>query len=37
MRLEPMRYKGYTFPHNPRTYTIAFERLTAVPTRRCGR
>ena len=30
MRLEPMRYKSYTFPHNPRTYTIAFERLTAV-------
>lgn len=30
MRLEPMRYKGYTFPHNPRTYTIAFERQVVV-------
>ena len=30
MRLEPMRYKSYTFPHNPRTYTIAFERQVVV-------
>lgn len=30
MLLEPMRYKGFVWPHNPRTYTISFERPTAV-------
>lgn len=30
MRLEPMRFKTYTWPHNPRTYTITFERQVAV-------
>lgn len=30
MRLEPMRYKSYTWPHNPRTYAISFERQVAV-------
>ena len=30
MRLEPMRYKTYTWPHNPRTYSIRFERKLAV-------
>jgi len=28
--LAPMRYKTFTFPHNPRVYTITYERLTAV-------
>ena len=26
MRLIPMRYKSYTWPHNPHTYSIAFQR-----------
>lgn len=30
MRLEPMRYKDYTWPHNPKTYAISFERQVAV-------
>ena len=30
MRLEPMRYKNYTWPHNPRIYTIAFTREVAA-------
>lgn len=30
MRLTPMRYKSYTWPHNPRTYAISFERQVAV-------
>ena len=30
MRLEPMRYKSYIWPHNPRTYTISFARQTAA-------
>ena len=30
MRLEPMRYKSYTWPHNPRTYTISFTRQVAA-------
>lgn len=28
--LSPMRYKDYTWPHNPRVYEIEFERLMAV-------
>ena len=30
MRLAAMRYKTYTWPHNPRTYTIDYERKMAV-------
>mgnify|MGYP000966068147 CR=1 FL=1 len=30
MRLSAMRYKSYTWPHNPRTYTIQYERKMAV-------
>ena len=30
MRLTAMRYKTYTWPHNPRTYTIDYERKMAV-------
>ena len=30
MKLTPMRYKNYTWPHNPRTYTIEYERKMAV-------
>lgn len=26
MNLRPMRFKSFVWPHNPRTYTIAFER-----------
>ena len=28
--LPPMRYKSFTFPHNPRIYSITFSRDTAV-------
>lgn len=28
--LAPMRYKNFTWPHNPRTYSIEYERMTAV-------
>lgn len=28
--LSPMRYKTFTWPHNPRTYAIEFQRDTAV-------
>lgn len=28
--LAPMRYKNFTWPHNPRTYSIGYERQTAV-------
>lgn len=28
--LTPMRYKGYTWPHNPRVYSIDYERKMAV-------
>ncbi len=28
--LTPMRYKGYTWPHNPRVYSIDYERKVAV-------
>ena len=27
MELSPMRYKDFTWPHNPRTYTIEFRRV----------
>lgn len=30
MRLAPMRYKGFTWPHNPRIYSIDYERKVAV-------
>ena len=30
MTLSPMRYKGYTWPHNPRVYSIDYERKMAV-------
>lgn len=30
MNLTPMRYKGYTWPHNPRVYSIDFQRAMAV-------
>ena len=30
MLLESMRYKDYTWPHNPTTYSITFERQVAV-------
>ena len=30
MDLSPMRYKGYTWPHNPRVYSIDYERKMAV-------
>ena len=30
MNLSPMRYKGYIWPHNPKTYEIAYEKKVAV-------
>ena len=30
MNLTPMRFKNYTWPHNPRTYVIEYERKMAV-------
>ncbi len=30
MTMTPMRYKGFVWPHNPRTYTIRYERQVAV-------
>ena len=30
MLLSPMRYKDYTWPHNPRVYTIDYRRTMAV-------
>ena len=30
MELSPMRYKSYTWPHNPRVYSIDYERKMAV-------
>lgn len=30
MKLAPMRYKNYIFPHNPRIYGISYERKIAV-------
>lgn len=30
MELTPMQYKGYVWPHNPRTYTIQYQRNVAV-------
>ena len=29
MELTPMRYKNYVWPHNPRVYTIEYERVMA--------
>ena len=29
MELSPMRYKDFTWPHNPRTYTIEYRRVMA--------
>lgn len=32
MELTPMRFKEYTWPHNPRVYSISYEQhMTAVP------
>lgn len=39
MKLAPMRYKDYIWPHNPETYTISFRRAVAtakVPFGRYG-
>ena len=30
MALTPMQYKGFVWPHNPRTYSIRYERQVAV-------
>lgn len=30
VELSPMRYKSFIWPHNPRTYTIEYERQVAV-------
>lgn len=30
MRLEPMRYKNYVWPHNPKIYEITYERKMAL-------
>ncbi len=30
MKLNPMRYKDYVWPHNPKVYTIDYERQVAV-------
>ena len=30
MRLEPMRYKEYTWPYNPETYTVEYRRCLAA-------
>lgn len=30
MKLSPMRYKDFVWPHNPRTYVIEYERVMAV-------
>ena len=30
MELTPMQYKGYVWPHNPRTYTIRYQRQVAL-------
>lgn len=30
MQLNTMRYKNFVWPHNPRTYTIEYERVMAV-------
>lgn len=38
MRLAPMRYKDYTWPHNPEVYTVEYRRRMAahpVPFGRC--
>ena len=38
MRLTPMRYKDYTWPHNPEIYTVEYRRQMAahkVPFGRC--
>lgn len=30
MELSPMQYKGFVWPHNPRTYSITYHRAVAV-------
>ena len=37
MDLAPMRYKDYTWPHNPRTYSIDYQRAMAVHKTPFGR
>jgi len=39
MNLTPMRYKTFTWPHNPETYSIVWQRRTAafkIPFGRCA-
>ena len=37
MMLSPMRYKSYTWPHNPRVYSIDYRRTMAVHKAPFGR
>lgn len=37
MNLSPMRYKGYTWPHNPQIYSIDFQRAMAAHKMPFGR
>lgn len=37
MELRPMQYKGFVWPHNPRTYTITYDRQVAVHKAPFGR
>lgn len=37
MNLTPMRYKSYTWPHNPRVYSISFRRPVAAHKMPFGR
>lgn len=37
MALTPMRYKSYTWPHNPRVYSIDFQRTVAMHKMPFGR
>ena len=36
MRLTPMRYKDYTWPHNPEVYTVEYQRRIAAHQVPCG-
>ena len=31
MLLKPMRFKDYTWPHNPETYTVEYRRQVVMP------
>ena len=37
MNLSPMRYRSYTWPHNPRVYSIDFQRAMAAHKMPFGR